>query len=235
MKRHTLAITLIILLLLLGVVCLQALRNEPSGTGPSHPASGQAERPHQVNAKDGGRTQGNRQGNANSGLHELGNPKPATSFSSTVTAEIQAGETLVMGGYRTPDGNHEFTMLTPTLVTMEDGSQRISMASKALSISPDLARKLGLDTLTTGYATADQHAEAWSQAEMLSIIRAISHAEGTQFMSAPSVSSLPGEKISLNVGSGNGPSYAITTTANTTDHGGFSMHSIVERNTGEEP
>ena len=151
-----------------------------------------------------------------------------------VSADIKAGETLVMGGYRTPDGKHEFTLLTPSVITGPDGEEQIILNSRMLSVGPEFAKESGMDSLTTPKRTADGRAEAWSQSSLRSTMESASQSEGIEIAASPRVTSRPGEPVSLRLGQEGGPGYHIEAIINPTEDGGFSIEALTERNFGND-
>lgn len=154
-------------------------------------------------------------------------------FSATVDAEIKPGETLVMGGYRTPDGNHEFTLLKPELVTLEDGSKAIKLRPLALSIGEGFALESGMNSLTTKAPIADQNAEAWQQEDVHTTLRSASQDTESRIMTAPTVVVTPGEPFTISVGGEDGsPQYSIEATMSMNANGTFQIQSRTERSPG---
>lgn len=234
MKKRNLKIFLTILVIVIAVLVFLGLRENSGNMAASDPNAGS--QPPNSPGREPEHSARHDSGASEHGLLQDYQPKNAEKFSSTVHAEIRQGETLVLGGYQLPDGSHEFTMLTPSLETMEDGSQMISIQSKTLTISPDFARQSGMDTLTTRYPTADQHAEAWSEEDMRSTLLGASTANGTNLMNAPRVTAVPGQPITINIAADEGKAhYSIETAVHTTTQGGFSITSRMMRTSPQEP
>ena len=163
-------------------------------------------------------------------------PKPSAVakdeiFTASVHAEIEAGETLVMGGYRKPDGSHEFTFLTPTVVTLEDGRELIQLRSRVLAVGPEFAKSSGMDSLATPAPNTEDSSEAWSQADTLATLRSASESQGAAIMNSPNISITSGETFGLNFGNQNlgGASYSIGGTVTRNNTGGFSIEANTER------
>ena len=95
-------------------------------------------------------------------LAEVTLPMREDVSSSLVETDLQEGETLVAGGYKTANGRHLFTFLSPK--QLPDGSVKIS--SQVIEMSPDAAAQRGLDSLATNARNTLQHAETWDDAEV---------------------------------------------------------------------
>lgn len=158
---------------------------------------------------------------------------PEKLYSALVTADIKAGETLVMGGYRTPDGKHEFTLLTPSIITTPDGEEQIMLKSNMLSIGPEFAKESGMDSLTTPERTADGRAEAWNRSSLQSTMTSASQWDDTRIKASPSIISRPGEPFSIGIGQEGGPGYQIEATVNSNADGSFSIEALTERDFGD--
>lgn len=124
---------------------------------------------------------------AKSELEIINRPLTKDMLSSTVRAELSPDETLVTGGYKRPDGNYEFAFLTPSSVTLSDGSQAVRVQSSILIAGPQVVKENGLDSLATNARNTLQHAEAWEQEYTEATLRSLAKAEGTGVMTAPSV------------------------------------------------
>ena len=241
-KNSHIVICIILLAITIGTVCYFSEWTDPSqeetntaDSSPSrenHVSHGDASNPSQT--RNGRRTRTkNREAdhlrrelkNANVQLEKLSGPLNKEMFSSTVNVEIAAGETLVTGGYKRADGHHELTFMTPTTITLEDGSEGIRLTPRVLSIDPEFAKANGLGTLATNARNTLQHAEAWNQKELTSILRAASQHGDANIMAAPTMLSKPSMPVTLSMGDG----YSIESTVERTATGGFAIKARIER------
>lgn len=124
-------------------------------------------------------------------LEKLSRPLAQDILSSTVSAEISPGETLVTGGYKTADGNYEITFLTPRSVTLSDGREAIEVKSQVLSVGSEFVQENDLETLVTNARNTLQHAEAWKQDDTDATLASASNAEGADVISPPEFSRSP--------------------------------------------
>lgn len=162
-------------------------------------------------------------------LETITRPLGQDVLSSTVNAEINPGETLVTGGYKTANGNYELTLLTPRRVTLEDGREAIEMDSKVLSIGSDFVRSHGLETLATNARNTLQHAEAWMQDDVSRTLAAARDAKGVGILSAPKVVTLPSESFAVSIGETDGAQFSLEATVARSSNGSFAIQSRVER------
>lgn len=167
-------------------------------------------------------------------LEKITRPLQQDVLSSTVNAEINPGETLVTGGYKTADGNYELTLLTPRSVTLEDGREAIEVDGKVLSVGSEFAEAHGLETLATNAKNTLQHAEAWKQDDVAKTFAAGRDAEGVGMMSAPKVTVLPSTPFTLSIGEKNGAQFSIEGTVARSPNGSYAIQSRIERTSKAE-
>ena len=162
-------------------------------------------------------------------LEKITRPLAHDVLSSTVNAEINPGETLVTGGYRTDDGNYEMTFLTPRSVTLEDGSEAFEVDGKVLSVGSEFAEVHGLETLATNARNTLQHAEAWMPDDVAGTLAAGRDAEGVGMMTGPKVTVLPSTPFTLSIGEKNGAQFSIEGTVARSHNGSYAIQSRIER------
>jgi hypothetical protein len=162
-------------------------------------------------------------------LEKITRPLQQDVLSSTVNAEINPGETLVTGGYRTADGNYELTFLTPRGVTLEDGREAIEVDSKVLSVGSEFVGAHGLEAIATNARNTLQHAEAWKQEDVAKTLAAGRDAEGVGVMTGPKVTVLPSTSFTLSIGEKNGAQFSIEGTVARSPNGSYAIQSRIER------
>lgn len=162
-------------------------------------------------------------------LEKVTRPLEQNTLSSTVNAEINSGETLVTGGYKTPDGNYELILLTPSSVTLEDGSEAVEIESKFLSVGSEFVGAHGLETLATNARNTLQHAEAWMREDTANTLQAARKSEGVGILSAPKVVTLPSQPFTLILGETGGDRFTVDGTVARSPGGKFAIQSRVER------
>ena len=99
-------------------------------------------------------------------------------LSSSVTAKIQAGESLVTGGYKTANGNYELTIITPRIMLSKDGGEMIEIKTKIFSVAQEFVAANDLESITTDARNTFQHAEAWNSAAVTETLEATKSSEG---------------------------------------------------------
>jgi len=99
-------------------------------------------------------------------LADITRPMRKNVSSSTVSATLNYGETLVTGGFQESDGSYSFTFLTAEPVELADGQQTNRFMYKRLSLSKESMEQVGLDTLATNARNTLQHAEIWSASDV---------------------------------------------------------------------
>jgi hypothetical protein len=133
-------------------------------------------------------------------LAELRRPMTADIISSTLRATVQPGETVVTGGSVMPDGRRLFAFSTPVR-KFHQGKEVVQIATQFLAVTDEATQSIGLDELATSAANTLQHGEVWTPSEMTSALAGIKASEGTDMLSSPVITMIPGGKGQINVGS----------------------------------
>ena len=162
-------------------------------------------------------------------LEKISRPLGQDALSSTVNCEIKPGETLLTGGYMTADGKYEMTFMTPSSVTLDDGTEGIKVSARMLSVGSEFVSANGLETLATNAKNTLQHGEAWKQDDVVKTMQAASRAEGADIMTAPSITARPSESFTLGFGEAGGTQFTIEGTVARSPNGNFAIQSRVER------
>ena len=150
-------------------------------------------------------------------------------FSSTVHMEIAAGETLVTGGYQRSNGQYELTFITPSMVTLEDGSEAINLTSKVLSVDPGFIKEIGLEGLTTKRRNSLQHAEAWKQKKLRDTLGLAIQQTQSGIISSPSILAKPSTPATIVMESEGKTRFSIESTLEKSSSGGFVIKAVIER------
>jgi hypothetical protein len=162
-------------------------------------------------------------------LEKISRPLGQDVLSSTVNCEIKPGETLLTGGYMTADGNYEMTLMTPSSVTLDDGTEGIKVSARVLSVGSDFVSANGLETLATNARNTLQHGEAWKQDDVAKTLQAASKTGGADMCSMPSVIARPSQPFTLSVGEAGRDQITIDGTVTRSPNGSYAIQSRVER------
>ena len=133
-------------------------------------------------------------------LEELARPLETEVRSAAVNTTIGADETLVTGGYQTPDGQTHFLFLQPKRHTLNDGRVAVKIESTQFALSPEQLEGSELADLATNAGNTLQHGEAWKNAETSRVMKAMREAKSVDRLSAPSVITMPGQQAEISVG-----------------------------------
>ena len=237
MNKRGLFITLGILLLaaMLALVFMrQAILSASQESGPDKPTGPQAGISHQFEERSHPSLV-ERIHSTDENPSNTTRPRPTPHFSqpenlhsALVTAELEEGETLVMGGYRKPDGSHEFILISPQRVAIEGQESQIQLQSRVLSYAPEHLERNGLTGLATDKRNADGKSKIWRLEERTNSLQ-----QASQFTASPSVTVTAGEAARVHLGDGNGGrDFTLEVTARMTEGGGFSLEALTERNPG---
>lgn len=160
---------------------------------------------------------------AKADLEKLSRPLHEDISSSTVSATLQPGESLVAGGYQTADGSYEVTFLTPKKVKMDDGRDAVELDAKIVSMAENQLEGTGLSRMATKARNTLQHAEAWSSADVESTLAAAGSTTAS-----PKVIVAPSQTFRIDIGSGE-MAYSLEGSVDTAADGSFQVNSRIER------
>jgi RNA polymerase sigma factor (sigma-70 family) len=138
-------------------------------------------------------------------LAELRRPMHADLISSTLSATVQPGETIVTGGSLLPDGKRLFVFATPTH-SSDQGRTTVEVRSRFLALPDEAVARLGLEKLSTSAANTLQHGEVWAPGEMDTAFAKLDQSSGADTLSAPGVRLLSGNEGAIGIGQEGGES-----------------------------
>ena len=158
-------------------------------------------------------------------IDDLNKPLEKDILSSTLKTTVGKGEILVTGGYQNAEGNFQYAMVEPVMEQLPDGRKAIRIKSLQYSMSPEVMKEFGLDTLSTNARNTLQHGEIWSADELSSLNERIADNQSIGIMSSPQVTVLPGRKAEIRIGE-----YRMSTTPGISEDGsGFDIELRVEQ------
>lgn len=237
MKKSTLMI-LAVLAALMGLIIQRELfRTVPSSADTAHsreafPASGTAQHAASGQPSDGvARSLSRRREleKARAPWKRISGPEQREVLSSAVDAVIGPDETLVMGGYRTPDGRHELTLLTPRRVTLDDGREAFEVKGMVIIVSPEFVEAHQLGTLATSDKHSRQRAEAWGRQEVANMMVSALDSDGVNVLSTPMITALPSASFRMRIGDLDGTYYMFDGTILGSGDGNIAIQSQVQR------
>jgi hypothetical protein len=120
-------------------------------------------------------------------------------LSSTLKAELKSGEVVVTGGYKLADGRRLYAFAKPVLENV-DGSDVVMIHGRYLTVSDDVGKTVGLDSLVTNAANTLQHGEVWVPSEEESVFSRLQSEPGTVVRPYPSFSVRLGRSGTINIG-----------------------------------
>ena len=132
-------------------------------------------------------------------LAELSQPLNEETRSATVETRVGPEETLVTGGYRTPDGDTHFLFLRPTPEVLPDGRIAVKLAGNEIALTPEQLKGSDLESLATNASNTLQHGEAWQNDETDRVLGSLRE---TGVVSMPSVITMPGHEAEIQVENG---------------------------------
>ncbi len=119
-------------------------------------------------------------------LEELRRPMTADMSSSTLSAQLKSGESVVTGGYLLPDGKRLYAFVQPT-VQLVNGENLVRINSRVRAITDDAGSAVGLDGLATNAANTIQHGEVWFADEQAAVLSLLDESAGTDALAYPAL------------------------------------------------
>ena len=132
-------------------------------------------------------------------LAEFTKPLQSNIRSATVDTTALADETLITGGYKTPDGNTHFLFLRPERAVLDDGRVAVKLSGTVIGLSEEHLKGSAVEGLATNASNTIQHGEAWQNTEAESTLDDLRE---SSTLSMPSVITLPGQAAQINVQDG---------------------------------
>lgn len=146
---------------------------------------------------------------------------------SKVETVLSPGQSMVMGGYPTADGRHEFSVITPHWVGTKNGGSQVHFDIKILKLDALGLIDSGLESLVTSERRAEQNAEVWSPED---VAETLENSVGVELTSAPSVYTMPGAPARIQCGAdGARDFYSMMIEATEGPNGGFHLKSEITR------
>jgi RNA polymerase sigma factor (sigma-70 family) len=132
-------------------------------------------------------------------LAALRRPMTMDVISSTLSATVQPGETIVTGGSLMPDGKRLFAFATPEH-SIDKGRPTVDVNARFVALPDAATTLLGLDKLATSAANTLQHGEVWAPGEMNAALAKLDKTSGADTLSAPRVRLLSGNEGTISIG-----------------------------------
>ena len=146
-------------------------------------------------------------------------------LSSTLKTTVKNGEVLVTGGYQTADGRFQYAMVEPVTEQMSDGRKAIRMQARQYSMTQEVMKEFGLDTLSTNAGNTLQHGEVWTAEELRNLNERMVNNQGVDLMTAPQITVLPGNRAEIMIGE-----YKMSTTPGFLEDGsGYNIEIRIEQ------
>ena len=132
-------------------------------------------------------------------LADLSKPLEADVRSAAVNTAVRHDETLITGGYQTPDGLTHFLFLKPDRHELPDGRIAVKLQGSQFALSPEQLAGSELAGLTTNAGNTLQHGQAWKNDETDRVIAEMRKNDSGDQISAPSVITMPGMQAQVTV------------------------------------
>ncbi|PYI86491.1 MAG: hypothetical protein DME26_08945 [Verrucomicrobia bacterium] len=121
---------------------------------------------------------------------------PDPQFMAKATAPLQPGESLVIGGWPMDNDRRGYALVTPTLTTDADGTQKIVMESRVFAIRADALETAGLKEIIVEGGQAERYGV--TDPELMKVLlKRLSELEGVVALGAANLASVAGEEAQL--------------------------------------
>ncbi len=122
-------------------------------------------------------------------IDEISAPLAQDMASTMFKAVVKPGQSIVTGGYKTPDGRNQFTVLKPQLIRDASGQDSIRIDSKIIDMGAEDIAATGLYSLATNAKNTLQHAEAWEESDVSNTMETLEKSGRCDRMSGPTIRS----------------------------------------------
>jgi biotin carboxyl carrier protein len=146
-------------------------------------------------------------------LDEISAPLAQDMASTMFKAEVKPGQSIVTGGYKTPDGRNQFTVLKPQLIRDASGQDSIRIDANIIDMGAEDITVTGLDSLATNAKNTLQHAETWEESDVSNTMETLKKSGSSDRMSGPTIMTRPGSEFTIAIGSNETGSYVLKGTA----------------------
>jgi hypothetical protein len=146
-------------------------------------------------------------------LDEIAAPLAEDMASTMFKAEVKPGRSIVTGGYKTPDGKCQFTVLKPQLIHDASGHDYIKIESKVIDMSAEDIAATGLDSLATNAKNTLQHAETWEESDVSNTMENLKKSGLSDLISGATIMTMPGSEFTMAIGTNETGSYVLKGTA----------------------
>ena len=146
-------------------------------------------------------------------LDEISAPLAQDMASTMFKAEVKPGQSIVTGGYKTPDGRNQFTVLKPQLIRDASGQDSIRIDANIIGMGAEDITATGLDSLATNAKNTLQHAETWEESDVSNTMETLKKSGSSDRMSGPTIMTRPGSEFTIAIGSNETGFYVLKGTA----------------------
>jgi hypothetical protein len=123
-------------------------------------------------------------------------PPPVETFKAVVSANVATGQTLVTGGWITPDGKRGLVLVEPSLSATPGEARHVTLQARLVTLPEELLGQLGLDA----QRTAEKETSASTVLhpdQAAALLQRLENTPGVDVLAAPKVSTLDGREASV--------------------------------------
>ena len=141
-------------------------------------------------------------------LEEISAPLSQDMASTMFKTEVMPGQSIVTGGYKTPEDRSQFTILKPEIIN-RNGHDSIRIAAKIIDMGAEDIVATGMDSLATNAKNTLQHAETWEESDVSNTMETLKKSGVSDMMSSPEVMVTPGTEFMMSIGTNETGSYVL--------------------------
>jgi hypothetical protein len=124
---------------------------------------------------------------------------PVVTFSTTLSARVPPGQTLLAGGWKTLEGKRTLILLTPTLVNENPADQRVLVQNVIVQVPEEVLAQLGWDQFKTETYDSKQQSLI-PEAQFRALLDQLKQTKGVDVLSSPRINTADGVGASVSVG-----------------------------------
>jgi hypothetical protein len=123
-------------------------------------------------------------------------PPPVETFKAVVSANVATGQTLVTGGWITPDGKRGLVLVEPSLSVNPGEARQVTLQARLVTLPEELLGQLGLDAQRTGEKETSA-STVLNPDQSAALSQRLENTPGVDVLAAPKVSTLDGRQAAV--------------------------------------
>jgi hypothetical protein len=123
-------------------------------------------------------------------------PAPIETFKATVRSTLAAGQTLVTGGWVTPDGKRGLVLVDPIIFGNPGEARQVTLQARLVALPDDVLGEIGLEAQRCGDKETSA-ATILNPDQSAALLQRLEGTAGVDVLAAPKVSTLDGRQAQV--------------------------------------